>query len=111
MFTAVVMTVDLIVPGVAAGVFSSISAATPATWGVAMLVPSAFVQSASIGLPRLVPVARQDAISLPGAVTSGFARPSGVGPTLEKSVMWSLSSEAATVIALAARPGQRRCVS
>src|SRR6476646_10107072 len=99
--------------GVSFGFLFSINAATPAMCGVAILVPLRVMKmpaGSTVG-PRLVPVARHELILTPGAVTSGFARPSGVGPRLEKPAMLSDLSLAATVITDRAIPGQRRWVS
>ena len=88
---------DFTCSGVHSGCSSSSSAAAPATCGVAMLVPERRSKAPSGAAERT---------STPGAARSGLrASPSGVGPPAEKEAM-SRSSDAATVIARAAVPGE-----
>ena len=64
------------------------SAAVPATWGVAMLVPLIWTYRSSMVGARLARAllksCRADRIFSPGATTSGFRLPSAVGPRDEK---------------------------
>src|SRR5918992_1142019 len=75
------------------------SAAAPATWGAAMLVPEKAAQ-----VPRRT--GTDDRIWTPGAVTSGFSWSEiGVGPADEKSARRASTVEAAAVMAERAAPG------
>src|ERR687896_136302 len=112
---AVAMIVDLICAWVNAGLASSMRAATPATNGVAMLVPS----NVTYGVAPLLPFAAlAEVICTPGAATSGLIRPSTVGPRLEKPArlkpgiqessrpgVTPVSAIAPTVSAFGAAPG------
>src|SRR4029079_7987397 len=76
------------------------SAAPPATWGAAMLVPLNDVHVPSLG-------GTDEVMSTPGALTSGFSSSEiGVGPPLENDATASCLLTAAAVIALAALPGE-----
>src|SRR6266508_2592526 len=76
------------------------SAAPPATWGVAMLVPENWAQVPSRD-------GTDERIETPGAVTSGFSRSArGVGPLEEKEAITLDLDTAATEMARAAVPGE-----
>src|SRR5436305_4893287 len=111
--TALDISVLLTCAGVSDGFWSSISSATPATKGVAMLVPLRVVYLSPV-------LAAADVIATPGAEMSGFIRPSAVGPRLENGAslnplrqkfrehpagLGPKSAIAPTVIAAAASPG------
>ena len=90
---------DLSCTTVHVGCRSLRSAAAPATWGAAMLVP--------LSSPKVPCFAGTDErIDTPGALTSGFScSDMGVGPADEKLAITLRESAAATVIALGAEPG------
>ena len=74
------------------------AAIAPAVSGVAMLVPPMKKYFDDCGKRRhpfavvLSIVDLVDRIHVPGATTSGFTRPSAVGPRLENATTWSGSS-------------------
>src|SRR6202162_6642599 len=99
-FTVDAIKIPFTCAGVKVGVLVSISAATPAMWGVAMLVPLSMMKfpAGSTTGPSAVPTALHEVMLTPGAVMSGLGRAFGVGPMLVKLAMASALSLAATVI-------------
>ena len=114
--TAVVISFDFTWAGVSDGFASSISSATPATNGVAMLVPNLTLDSSCVQGPGLTLAhAFAETTPYPGAEMSGFTRAglpgvASVGPRLENSARAKpyaeVSAIAPTVIAAAAAPGE-----